>query len=62
MGLIIAISIILVWGTHLIFVLTSVDVNLSSPFLYFHVLLQGYLYTGLFITSHDANAQDSFSK
>jgi beta-carotene ketolase (CrtW type) len=54
MGLIIAISIILVWGTHLIFVLTSVDINFSSPFLYFHVLLQGYLYTGLFITSHDA--------
>lgn len=54
MGLAIAISIIVIWFAHLFYILTSVQVNFTSTIFYFHVLLQGYLYTGLFITAHDA--------
>lgn len=54
MGLFIAISIILIWAGHLTYILTYEQVDFSSPMFYFHVLLQGYLYTGLFITAHDA--------
>lgn len=54
MGIVFAILIIGVWFTHLYYVLTSVDVTFTSPLFYFHLLLQAYLYTGLFITAHDA--------
>jgi beta-carotene ketolase (CrtW type) len=42
------------WALHLILSLSFVEVNYSSPWFYFNVLLQAYLYTGLFITGHDA--------
>lgn len=54
MGLLIAISIILLWASHLVYILGYVTPDFYSPMLYFHILLQGYLYTGLFITAHDA--------
>ncbi len=54
MGIFIAILIISAWGGHLYYVLSFAEVNFASPFFYFHLLLQGYLYTGLFITGHDA--------
>lgn len=54
MGLLIALLIITLWFTHLFYILTTVEVNFASPMFYFHVLIQGYLYTGLFITAHDA--------
>jgi beta-carotene ketolase (CrtW type) len=54
MGLVIAISIIVLWGTHLFFSLTQVTVDISNPWLYVHILIQLYLFTGLFITGHDA--------
>jgi beta-carotene ketolase (CrtW type) len=31
-----------------------VNVDFTNPVFYLHILLQGYLYTGLFITAHDA--------
>ena len=54
MGIVIAIGIIAIWGGHLYYLLSSVEVNFYSPAVYFHILFQGYLYTGLFITAHDA--------
>lgn len=54
MGIIAAFSIITIWILHLIYILNFVEVNYFSPFFYFHILLQAYLYTGLFITGHDA--------
>lgn len=54
MGIGIAILIISVWAAHLIYCLTSVPVDVTGPVFYLHVLFQGYLYTGLFITAHDA--------
>ena len=54
MGVIIALTIILSWGVHLFYLLTSVQVNFYDPLFYFHILLQAYLFTGLFITAHDA--------
>lgn len=54
MGVFIAIFIIIFWLLHLSFTLFLVDVKPDNPWLYFHVFLQTYLYTGLFITGHDA--------
>lgn len=54
MGILISIVIIAAWLGHLYYSLLYVTVNFTSPLLYLHILLQGYLYTGLFITSHDA--------
>jgi beta-carotene ketolase (CrtW type) len=54
MGVIIAISIIFMWGAHLFYMLNFVEVNFSSPVLYLHLIIQTYLFTGLFITSHDS--------
>lgn len=34
--------------------LSFVPVNFSDPVFYFHILFQAYLFTGLFITAHDA--------
>ncbi|MEO8209944.1 MAG: fatty acid desaturase [bacterium] len=54
MGIAITIIIILSWGTHLIYCLSSVQPSFLSPLMYLHLFLQAYLYTGLFITAHDA--------
>jgi beta-carotene ketolase (CrtW type) len=54
MGIFIAISIIILWLSHLIYTLTFINVSFSSSFFYLHILIQAYLYTGLFITGHDA--------
>jgi len=54
MGIIIAFIIIGIWASHLFFSLFYVNVDFTNPVFYLHVLLQGYLYTGLFITAHDA--------
>jgi len=54
MGIVISSTVIIFWLLHLIYSLSYVEVNFASPLFYFHVLLQGYLYTGLFITGHDA--------
>jgi beta-carotene ketolase (CrtW type) len=54
MGILIAMIIVLTWAAHLLYSLALVEINFLSPFFYFHILLQTYLYTGLFITGHDA--------
>ena len=54
MGIIIAITIILLWGGHLVYMFTSVTLSAANPWMYLHIILQAYLYTGLFITGHDA--------
>ena len=54
MGIALGLIIILFWVAHLMYVLTGVEVDFSSPMLYVHILLQTYFYTGLFITAHDA--------
>jgi beta-carotene ketolase (CrtW type) len=54
MGIFIALSIIIIWGVHLFYCLIFVEINISAPLFYLHFFLQGYLYTGLFITAHDA--------
>ena len=53
-GLIIAIFIILLWGVSLILLLKS-DITISQPVLIVPgILWQTFLYTGSFITAHDA--------
>jgi beta-carotene ketolase (CrtW type) len=54
MGIIIAFIIISIWASHLFYSLLYVSADFTNPVFYLHILLQGYLYTGLFITAHDA--------
>lgn len=54
MGILIAAVIILTWGIHLFYCLNFSSVDFLNPLFYVHILLQGYLFTGLFITAHDA--------
>ncbi len=54
MGVLIATIIVLIWAAHLAYALLAVDVSPANPWMYLHILLQAYLYTGLFITGHDA--------
>ncbi|HRN25025.1 MAG TPA: fatty acid desaturase [Ignavibacteriaceae bacterium] len=54
MGILIATLIIIIWTANLLYSLSFVSVDFSNPLFYLHILLQGYLYTGLFITGHDA--------
>jgi beta-carotene ketolase (CrtW type) len=57
MGILMAILVIGAWGGHLYYVLSSVDPVWTNPWIYFHILVQAYFYTGLFITGHDAMHQ-----
>ncbi|MBS1518912.1 MAG: fatty acid desaturase [Bacteroidetes bacterium] len=54
MGIAIAVTIISFWIIHLFYILGISEVSFSSPMIYLHILLQMYLSTGIFITSHDA--------
>jgi beta-carotene ketolase (CrtW type) len=54
MGVVIAILILVLWAGHLFYSLTYIDLDVTSPFLYLHIIIQTYLSTGLFITAHDA--------
>ncbi|KAF0148926.1 MAG: Fatty acid desaturase [Ignavibacteria bacterium] len=54
MGLIIAVAIIGLWLIHLIYILTLLSADYTLIKFYLHVIVQAYLYTGLFITGHDA--------
>ncbi len=54
MGLFVAVAVYLSWICHLAYLLAYVNVDFTSFAFYFHILLQGYLFTGLFITGHDA--------
>lgn len=52
-GIVIAISVITLWFSSLILLL-NIDINWTNPLIYLAVLIQMHLYTGLFITAHDA--------
>lgn len=52
-GVFIALAILLSWGGCLGFLL-QLEVDFSSPLPYLAMLVQTHLYTGLFITAHDA--------
>lgn len=54
MGVIISLFIISAWGLHFFYCMYNESISLYNPFLYLHMLIQAYLFTGLFITSHDA--------
>ncbi len=54
MGLFFALSIIIIWGAHLFYTLQYVNIDFTSPLFYVHVIFQTWIYTGLFITGHDA--------
>ncbi|KHJ37553.1 fatty acid desaturase [Pedobacter glucosidilyticus] len=52
-GLLIALLVIALWFCSLSFFL-NFEVNFSNPLIYIFILIQAHLYTGLFITAHDA--------
>jgi len=53
-GILVGLSVILIWTSSLIFLLSR-DVNqMSIIFIVAGILVQTFLYTGLFITTHDA--------
>jgi beta-carotene/zeaxanthin 4-ketolase len=54
MGVLIALLIMLLWLGHLVYILLNVTVAWDNPWMYLHMVVQAYLYTGLFITGHDA--------
>ena len=53
-GVLIALLIIFIWLAHLYFLLFYREVNFLNTGTYLHILIQAFLYTGLFITAHDA--------
>jgi beta-carotene/zeaxanthin 4-ketolase len=53
-GVVIASVIILSWSLVLAYLLSGYAVNFKSPLTYVFLLVQMHLYTGLFITAHDA--------
>lgn len=52
-GLLIAWSIILLWAISLVF-WVQFEISWTNPLTYLGILIQMHLYTGLFITAHDA--------
>jgi beta-carotene/zeaxanthin 4-ketolase len=54
MGIIIALLILICWGIHLIYTLLYQPVDFADIWFWIHVLVQTWLFTGLFITGHDS--------
>jgi len=54
MGLLIGLLIVSLWFVHLVYLLVFVEVSFTDPVMLIHIAIQTYLYTGLFITAHDA--------
>ncbi len=54
MGILISTTVLLLWGGHLAYVLLNITPGLANLWMYIHILVQAYLFTGLFITAHDA--------
>ena len=52
-GILIAMTIIVIWSVSL-FLLLQMQISWKNPLVYLGILLQTQLYTGLFITAHDA--------
>lgn len=53
-GIVIACTLITLWTAMLAFLLSGYIVDFSSPLPYLFILIQTHLFTGLFITAHDA--------
>lgn len=54
MGILIALTVVLLWAGHLAYMFVFVQFSLVNPWMYLHIFIQAYMYTGLFITGHDA--------
>jgi beta-carotene/zeaxanthin 4-ketolase len=54
LGLWVGLSILLAWGFCLYFLLAHFQISWYSPLTWLLMLVQTHLYTGLFITAHDA--------
>ncbi len=54
MGIIIALAVIILWAGHLVLVFFAVPPAWTNPQTHLHIIVQAYLYTGLFITAHDS--------
>ncbi len=54
MGILYAIVILLFWGIHQIYILLYQQIDPADLGFWLHLLLQTWLFTGLFITAHDA--------
>ncbi len=54
MGTIVAVSIIALWAAAVWSALSGPDFSITDPFSYVRIALNTFLYTGLFITAHDA--------
>jgi len=54
MGIIVALTVIGLWAAHLIWSLTQITPSTAPVVSIAHVVIQAYLYTGLFITAHDS--------
>ena len=54
MGILIACVVMVIWTLHLAWSLLHVSPSLLNPWMYVHVVVQAWLFTGLFITAHDA--------
>ena len=54
MGIFIALFIMLSWAAHLAFMLLAQPLNMLDGWFWFNMLIQTWLFTGLFITAHDS--------
>ena len=54
MGVFIALLVIISWASHLAYMLLLQPVNLLDVWFWVHMLIQTWLFTGLFITAHDS--------
>lgn len=54
MGVFIALLVIISWTSHLAYMLLLQPVNLLDVLFWVHMLIQTWLFTGLFITAHDS--------
>lgn len=48
-----ALLVITIWLVHLLYTLLFVEISVSNPWMYVHIIIQTHLFTGLFITGHD---------
>lgn len=54
MGILMALLILFSWSGHLFFTLQNQPIALQDPWFWIHLVIQIWLFTGLFITAHDA--------
>lgn len=54
MGVLISSVIIILWSSHIYYCMKFVIPDFDNVFTYFHILIQTFFYTGLFITAHDS--------